>query len=146
MGTISYPIIISKYINCTLIEKEDFEAFQEKFVKSYPKLKHLFKPSQEKNIFIPYHILAKYYLYAYTIESDFYVIMNKELRERKFDEYKIFIYLMYNALNKGVFKSYAESNLYRGGTLSLEEFDSLMNKFNKQKNSESKMNKIFIVF
>ena len=143
LGTMSYPIIISKYINCTLIEKEDFEAFQEKFVKSYPKLKHLFKPSQEKNIFIPYHILAKYYLYAYTIESDFYVIMNKELRERKFDEYKIFIYLMYNALNKGVFKSYAESNLYRGGTLSLEEFDSLMNKFNKQKNSESKMNKIF---
>ena len=55
-------IILSKYINCTLIEKEELENMQEQYVKAYPKLKHLFKPSQEKNIFIPYHILAKYYL------------------------------------------------------------------------------------
>ncbi len=40
--------------------------------------------------------------------------MNKELRERKFDDHRIYIYLMYNALNKGIFKSYCETNLYRG--------------------------------
>jgi len=45
LGTMAYPIIISKYINCTLIEKEEFGALQEEYVKAFPKLKHLFKPS-----------------------------------------------------------------------------------------------------
>ena len=143
LGTMAYPIIISKYINCTLIEKEEFEAFQEEYVKKFPKLKHLFKPSEEKNIFIPYHILAKYYLSIYTHETDFYVNMNNELRERKFDNHRIYIYLMYNALNKGVFKSYCQSNLYRGGTLSKEEFDNLMEKLEMKKNSKSESDKIF---
>ena len=42
---------------------------------------------------------------------------------------------MYNALNKGIFKSYCQTNLYRGGTLSNEEFNSLMEKFELQKHS-----------
>ena len=143
LGTMAYPIIVSKYINCTLIENEELETFQEQCVKAFPKLKHLFKPSQEKNIFIPYHILAKYYLSVYTHESSFYINMNRELRERKFDDHRIYIYLMYNALNKGIFKSYCQTNLYRGGTLSNEEFKSLMEKFEIQKNSNSTTNKIF---
>lgn len=64
--TVAYPKIISKYINSTLIEKEELKALKEEYVKSFPTLKHLFKPSEEKNLFIPYHILAKYYLYACT--------------------------------------------------------------------------------
>ena len=143
LGTMAYPIIISKYINCTLIDKEEFEAIQEEYVRTFPKLKHLFKPSQEKNIFIPYHILAKYYLSVYTHESYFYINMNKELRERKFDEHRIYIYLMYNALNKGIFKSYCQTNLYRGGTLSKEEYDSLIEKYEKQKRSKLETDKIF---
>ena len=143
LGTMAYPIIVSKYINCTLIEKEELENMQEQYVKAYPKLKHLFKPSQEKNIFIPYHILAKYYLSVYTHESNFYINMNKELRERKFDEHRIYIYLMYNALNKGIFKSYCQTNLYRGGTLSKEEFDSLKEKIEIQRHSNSSTNKVF---
>ncbi len=29
LGTMAYPIIVSKYINCSLIEKEELETFQE---------------------------------------------------------------------------------------------------------------------
>ena len=133
----AFPILISKHINCTLIEKEEFEKMQKEFMNLYPKLKHLFKPSQEKNIFIPYHILAKYYLHIYTLESNFFCDMNKELKKGNFDKYRIYIYLMYNALNKGIFKSFSKSNLYRGGTLTIEEFNSLMEKYNNKKNSES---------
>ena len=146
IGSISemaYPILISRHINCTLIEKKELEEMQKEFIGLYPNLKHLFKPSQEKNIFIPYHILAKYYLHIYTCESNFYCDMNKELKERKFDKYRIYIYLMYNALNKGIFKSYCDSNLYRGGTLSNKEFNSLMEKMDKKKKSKSKDEKIF---
>ena len=138
-----YPLLISKHINSTLIEKEDFVKMQKEFMGLYPKLKHLFKPSQEKNIHIPYHILAKYYLHIYTLESNFFSNMNKELKERKFDKYRIYIYLLYHALNKGVFKSYSKSNLYRGGTLSIEEYNSLLEKFNKQKSSNLKNEKVF---
>ena len=144
LGTMAYPIIISKYINCTLIEKGDIEIMQKENIKLFPKLKHLFKPSEEKDIFIPYYILAKYYLNIYTQNSNFYVDMNRELRERKFDKYKTYIYLMYNALNKGIFKSYCKSNLYRGGTLSNEEYESLKEKIElKQKGENSETNKIF---
>ena len=143
LGTLAYPIIVSKYINCTLIEKEEIEKMQRENIKLYPQLKHLFKPSEEKNIFIPYHILAKYYLKIYTENSNFYVKMNRELREREFDNHRTYIYLMYNALNKGIFKSYSQTNLYRGGALSQEEFNSLMEKFQMQKNSKSSTNKIF---
>ena len=143
IAEMSYPILISKHINSTLIEKDDLEKMQKIFMALYPKLKHLFKPSQEKNIFIPYHILAKYYLHIYTLETNFFCDMNKELKERNFDKYRIYIFLLYNALNKGVFKSYAASNIYRGGTLSNEEFDSLMKKINKKKNSKSKDEKVF---
>ena len=143
LAEMSYPLLISKHINSTLIEKEDFEKMQKEFMGLYPKLKHLFKPSQEKNIHIPYHILAKYYLHIYTLESNFFSNMNKELKERKFDKYRIYIYLLYHALNKGVFKSYSKSNLYRGGTLSIEEYNSLLEKFNKQKSSNLKNEKVF---
>ena len=50
---------------------------------------------------------------------------------------------MYNGLNKGIFKSYSKSNLYRGGCLSQEEFDSLMEFYEIQKKSKSSTNKIF---
>ena len=123
MGSLAFPIIISKYINSTLIEKEELEAMVKENIKLYPQLKHLIKPSQEKEIFIPYHIMAKYYLYLYNQNSNFYITMSKELKERKFDNHRIFIYLIYNALNKGIFKSYTKTNLYRGGTLSEEEFN-----------------------
>ena len=56
---------------------------QKEFIKTYPQLKHLFKPSREKNIFIPYHILAKFYLHLYTIQSNFFSEMNIELKKKK---------------------------------------------------------------
>ncbi len=34
-------------------------------------MKRFLKPSEEKNIYILYNILAKYYLHLYTLESDF---------------------------------------------------------------------------
>ena len=131
-----YPLIISKYIDHTLIDEEKLEEMQKYFIVKYPKLKHLFKPSREKKIFIPYEILAKYYLYIYTLESNFFLDMNRELKNGNFDKYRIYIYLMYNALNKGIFKSYSKYNLYRGGTLSNEEFNILMELYDKKKSEE----------
>ena len=143
IAEIAFSILISKHINSTLIDNEELEKMQKEFIKTYPQLKHLFKPSREKNIFIPYHILAKFYLHLYTIESNFFSEMNRELKKKKFDKYRIYIYLMYHALNKGRFKSYSLNALYRGGTLSLEEFNSLKKKLEKKRNSNSLNDKVF---
>ena len=91
----------------------------------YNQLKHLFKPSLEKNIDIPLHILAKFYIRAYTMENDFYKVLNRDLSNGYFDNYRIFIFILYNALNKKIFKSFCEKTLYRGGCLLKEEYKQL---------------------
>ena len=63
--------------------------------------------------------------------------MNRDLKNGNFDKYRIYIYLMYNALNKGIFKSYSKYNLYRGGTLSNEEFNNLMEYYENKKDNEN---------
>ena len=134
----AYPILICKSINSSLIGKDELEDMQKYLIKSYPDLRHLIKPSQEKDIFIPYNILAKYYLYLYTIESNFYIDLNKDLEQGNFDKYRIYIYLLYSCLNKGLLKGYNRTKLYRGGVLSKTEFNNLMEKYEKIKNYNSK--------
>ena len=75
----AYPILICKSINWSLIEKDILEDMQKDLIKKYPELKHIIKPSQEKDIFMPYHILAKYYLHLYTLDSNFYNELNRDL-------------------------------------------------------------------
>ena len=127
----AYPILICKCVNWSLIKKEVLEDMQKYLIKKYPNIKHIIKPSQEKDIFIPFNILAKYYLYLYTLESDFYRDLNRDLEQGKFDKYRVYIYLLYSCLNKGLLKGYNETALYRGGTLSKEEFNDLIEKFKK---------------
>ena len=127
----AYPILICKSINYSLIEKDVLEDMQKDLIKKYPELKHIIKPSQEKDIFMPYHILAKYYLHLYTLDSNFYNELNRDLEQGKFDKYRTYIYLLYSCLNKGLFKGYNKTKLYRGGTLSKEEFNDLNEKIKK---------------
>ena len=58
---------------------------------------------------IPLHLLSKYFLRLYTLENpSFYKDLNKDLTNNKFDEYLPFIFLLYDALNKGYVKSYKD--------------------------------------
>jgi hypothetical protein len=141
----AYPILICKCINWSLIEKDALENMQKYLIKTYPNLKQFIKPSQEKDILIPFNILCKYYLYLYTLESNFYKDLNKDLEQGKFDKYRIYIYLLYSCLNKGLLQGYNETKLYRGGTLSKEEFNDLIEKF-KKINSNTKLSFFSIRF
>ena len=99
-------------------------------------MKRFLKPSEEKNIYILYNILAKYYLHLYTLESDFFRNLNKELSKGNFDKYKQYIFILYAALNKGYFRSCSDCKLYRGGTLSEEEYQTLQNLKNSSDNKK----------
>ena len=72
LGEMAYPLLMAKNIKSNLIDKNEIEEFQKYFIKLYPNMKQFLKPSEEKNIYVPYNILAKYYLHLYTLESDFF--------------------------------------------------------------------------
>ena len=108
---LALPILISKTINSSLIEQDEITNFQNLLISRYCKyyLKknmELIKPSGNKNMNIPLHVLAKFLLKFYTKEKDyeegrnFYKDLNQDLTNNKFDDYHPFIFLIYDCLNK----------------------------------------------
>ena len=140
---LTLPILIGKLINSSLLEKDDIPNFQKLLLKRYfskknNSINYLIKPSGNKNMEIPHHLLTKYFLKLYTLENPgFYRDLNKDLSNGKFDDYHTFIFLLYNALNKGTLKSYKDSTLYRGSALSKSEFEEMKKNFEEIKNNSS---------
>ena len=129
LGEMAYPLFMDKNIKSNLINNNELEEFQKYCIKLYPDLKQYLRPSEEKNIYVRYNILAKYYLHLYTLESNFFRNLNKELSQGKLDKYRQYIFILYIALNKGYFRNCSDCKLYRGGTLSEEEYQFLQDKF-----------------
>ena len=136
LGEMAYPLLMAKNIKSNLINKNELEEFQKYCIKIYPEMKQFIKPSEEKNIYVPYNILAKYYLHLYTLESNFFRNLNEELSKGNFDKYRQYIFILYIALNKGYFRSCNDCKLYRGGTLSEEEYQILQNLKNSSNNKK----------
>ena len=87
------------------------------------------------NIKIPFQILIKYWLRAYTMETNFYKTMNKELRERSSNRYDILIKVLYHGLNQKYITPFIENNLYRGSSITKKELQYIIKSLNqKQKN------------
>jgi len=79
------PILIGKLINVSLLENNDLSNFQKLLLSRYcknsnDKNNYLIKPSGNKNMDIPLHLLSKYFLRLYTQENPcFYKDLNKDL-------------------------------------------------------------------
>ena len=144
ISDIAYPFFFGQILNSTLISNYDLEGFQRFLLDYYPELKDFILPSREKNFDIPYYLLARFYLHMYTYEEiPFFKNMNLDLTNGKFDIYRIYIFLLYDALNKKSIKNFYTGNLYRGTVLSKKEYENLetllqyqkdFKKFNKNKN------------
>ena len=140
---LTLPILIGTLINASLLEKGDISNFQKLLLRRYYNknnrlINYLIKPSGNKNMDIPLHLLTKSFLRFYTEETPkFYSDLNKDLTNDKFDEYHPFIFLIYNGLNKGYLKSYKDGILYRGTALSNQEFQEMTNNFNLSKQNKN---------
>jgi len=145
---LALPILISKIINSSLIEEDEITNFQNllisRYCKSYSKkTMESIKPSGPRNMKIPLHILTKFFINFYTKEKEnekgqnFYVDLNKDLTNNKFDDYHVFIFLIYDCLNKKYIQSY-KKQLFRGGKLSKTEFEKLLSDYNSNKNNNEK--------
>ena len=146
---LALPILIGSMINSSFVEKDEIIKFQNlllsRYCKCYEKkdLKSI-KPSYNKNLNIPLHILTKFFIKFYTSQvkkekskfgNNFYNDLNNDLSNNKFDDYLPFIFLIYDCLNRKIIKSYTKK-LYRGSKISKNELKNLIEKFNKNKNEK----------
>ena len=144
---LALPILIGKTINSSLIGNGEINKFQNlmlsRYCNSYQKNEiSLLKPSRNKNMDIPLHILSKFFIKFYTLESsdnsNFYRDLNRDLSNNKFDDYHPFIFLIYDSLNKGFIKSYRKE-LYRGTRITKKEFDNINTLKTISKNKDEKL-------
>ena len=76
--------------------------------------------------YIPFEILTKYWARCYTIDSDFYKILNNDLMKSKLSfNYKTFIKMLYTGVEINSLKSYSGKYLYRGSTINKLEIEKI---------------------
>ena len=138
---IAYPMFFGQLINSTLINDYDLEAFRTFMLNYYPELKYLIFPSKEKKISIPYYLLAKFFLHMYSHNSKFFNNINSDLTNNKFNLYRVYIFLLYDALKKKSIQSYYSKKLYKGTFLNKNELDIINNLIiHKNFNNNNNMN------
>ena len=74
---------------------------------------------------IPIEILSKYYIRLYTINSNFYKNLNKDLGTNKIDKYLTFIKVLYEGLKLKSFPLALDKVLYRGSKISISELEKI---------------------
>ena len=126
------PIFFPEYIKApTEIEIQFFNKFMLKHFESFNEIKYLFSQLVEVSD-IPVEILSKFWVRAYTAESDFYQVMNQDLQKNKIKNYLPFIQMLYEAIKKKALKPVYDKKLYRGTLLSKKEFSKIQKYMNKK--------------
>ena len=87
---------------------------------------------------IPLQILVKYWIRAYTIESNFYREMNNSLigKDKNKNDYDVFIRILYQGLIKKVIKPVINKTLYRGAYITEKEIEIIKDSLESKKEDE----------
>ena len=94
-------------------------SFNERELKCLIKNLNLFK-------YIPFEILSKYWIRCYTIESDFYKILNNKLMKSQLSfNFKTLIKMLYKGIEINSLKSYNGKFLYRGSVINKKEIEKI---------------------
>ena len=98
--------------------------------------------------YIPIEILCKYWIRAYTIESQFYKNLNIDLTgEHMRNEYKTYIKALYFGTDLNILKPYKEKKLYRGAAINNSEIVKIEEyKKNNKLNLIHVLSKAFLSF
>ena len=76
------------------------------------------------------NILCKFWARCYTFESSFYRVMNNSLMKGEWDNYNIFIKMMYKGIKLKSLTSSFNKKFYRGQLISKVEYDNIYNSIN----------------
>ena len=82
---------------------------------------------------IPFPILVKYWIRAYTLQTPFYYEMNKSLERNERNDYDTYIRVLYQGLLTKIITPSIESELYRGALINLAEIDKLKEALNSKR-------------
>ena len=119
------PIFLYIYINNP--KTKGILEFNHYMLTHYSNVQKLVNLISQINISyqIPNEVTSKYWVRAYTAQSNFHKEMNKDLRLGKFDKYLTFIHMMYNGVKIKSFSFNPKSKLYRGAKFGQKEIESL---------------------
>ena len=118
------------------IKIDDIEKYTENIYSKYSEdsydLKELLNPI--KSLYdIPIELLSKYYTRIYTIESDFYREINKDLRENNnIVNYLPYIKVLYEGVKLKSLSIASDLELYRGSKISYDEIDKIKEYLNNK--------------
>ena len=129
------PLFFYRLIN--IPTNKEIYNFNLKLFKDYGShhsINQLIEPliTKNNNLNFPYQIFCKYWLRAYTLETDFYKNMNQDLKKGVYSIYSPFINSCYYSLYSHSLTFYYK-NLYRAGLISIEEIQTIQ-KYLKKKN------------
>jgi hypothetical protein len=118
------------------ISNDDIEKFTSSLYKNYFE-----KNNEIKNLLnsinlvpdIPIEILSKYYSRLYTIESDFYKDLNRDLGLNKTSNYISFIKVLYEGVKLKSLPLSSDKVLYRGSKISNNEINKIQLYLKKKK-------------
>ena len=81
---------------------------------------------------IPLELLSKYYIRAYTIESNFYRDLNKDLELNNLEKHKPFIKVLYEGIKLKSLPLGSDNILYRGSKISNKELKKIKTYISKK--------------
>ena len=120
-----YPLLYKSLIKIN--KNDNINLFTGSLYDKYKKFKDiydLFNPIIDLSN-VPIELLSKYYARLYTLPTDFYTDINKDLRENNKENYLIYIKVLYEGLKLKSFKLSEDEVLYRGGKLSNNEIEKI---------------------
>ena len=141
-GDFSFKIIEKKneligpvYLSDLIIKpnKSEFKSFDKYLIDNYGDImKELI--SQIYCVDCPEAVRIKFWLRAYTLETDFYKDMNNDLMKGQSKLYLPYIKLLYSGINNNSITVNVSNNLYRGALIHKKEINNLINLLKNRKN------------
>ena len=127
-----FPIFFQSFFK--QINNKDIQKFNKISLSKYKncEVSSLFEQLFSVNE-VPYEIICKYWIRAYTYESNFYKEMNKNLRINNTKEYLIYIQMMYEGVKLNFLNFKPVNKLYRGTEFRTKELEKLKNCFKNKK-------------
>ena len=122
---LTLPLFYKTLIETSNDRMENYtNLLYEKYSKDNQEIKDLFEQIKILKD-IPIELLSKYYIRAFTIESDFYYDINKDLGLNKKEKHLPFIKILYEAIKLKSLPLASNNILYRGAKINNDEINKI---------------------
>ena len=116
--------------------EEEIENFNHYLINKYYTVKEIVRLITQliRKKKIPIEIISKFWIRAYTVQSNFFKEINADLRKKKINKYLPFIKMMYNAISVNSFSfNPSDDKLYRGTYFDEKELEKIKNYLKNKK-------------